>query len=177
MGARAARRRAWGIAGALALALAACGGPSPSGGDGGDPGDALGIELASLDGGAPLRLEDLDGPAVVNLWATWCGPCRAEMPAIDAVDRAVPDGDVRIVGVNVGDGTGAVARFLDEVGVAFPQYRDAGGLLPSRLGATGMPTTVFLDGGEVLGLHAGALTAPELAAEIGDRYGVTVALP
>jgi thiol-disulfide isomerase/thioredoxin len=171
-------------AGALVALLApACGG----GGDGGAPGasdgassgdgSGLDIELASLDGGAPLRLADLDGPAVVNLWATWCTPCRAEMPAIDAVDRAVPGDEVRIVGVNIGDRSDDVEGFLAEVGVAFPQYRDPEGLVHARLGATGMPTTVFMDGGEVVDLHAGALTADELAAELADRYGVTVALP
>lgn len=185
--ARRRRGRALVVAGALVALLGpvACGGggdagaPGASGGGGGSAGDGSGldIELASLDGGAPLRLADLDGPAVVNLWATWCTPCRAEMPAIDAVDRAVPDDEVRIVGVNIGDRSDAVEGFLAEVGVAFPQYRDPDGLVHARLGATGMPTTVFMDGGEVVDLHAGALTADELAGELADRYGVTVATP
>lgn len=157
-------------AGLLASALGA--GCAGGGGRAGDP--LPDVDLESLDGGAPLRLADVgDGPVVVNLWATWCGPCRAEMPAFDEVDRAL-GGKVRVVGVNVGDDPGAARRFVDDVGVGFPQYLDRDGTVHTELGATGMPATAFVDDGQVLDLHTGALGAGELRDRIERQLGVTV---
>ena len=178
----------WIVAGGLAalVALLVAAGCGAGGGDRGDEAGGRPLpdaELTSLDadrvdgtggGSGVLRLADVgDGPLVVNLWATWCGPCRDEMPAFDAVARAAGD-DVRIVGVNIGDGAAAARRFVDDVAVGFPQYLDEDGALYADLGVTGMPTTVFVDGGEVVGTHTGALTADGLAAELRDRFGVTV---
>jgi thiol-disulfide isomerase/thioredoxin len=142
---------------------------------GGDP--VPEAELTSLGDGDALVLEDLaEGPAVVNLWATWCVPCRQEMPAFDEVAGAVEGDEVRIVGVNIGDDPDAARDFVDELDVEFPQYLDEDGGLHAELGATGMPSTAFLDDGRVVDLHTGVLTAEELAAEIGERFGVGVDL-
>jgi thiol-disulfide isomerase/thioredoxin len=83
------------------------------------------VELTALDGTATVRADDITGPAVINLWATWCGPCRAELPAFEAVHLQLAD-RVRFVGVNQGDEGGPAASFLDEVGVSFEQYLDLG---------------------------------------------------
>jgi cytochrome c biogenesis protein CcmG/thiol:disulfide interchange protein DsbE len=134
------------------LWLAACG----SGG--GEPSALPSIPLTALDTGAEVDAASIGGPAIVNLWATWCAPCRAEMPAFQEVSAEV-DG-VRFVGVNQGDDSDAAAEFLDEVGVTFDQYLDPTGELTDALSVVGLPATFVIDAdGDVVEVHKGALDA------------------
>ena len=135
-----------------ALWLAACG-------SGGGGASALpSIDLVALETGAEVDAASIDGPAIVNLWATWCAPCRAEMPAFEQVSTEF-DG-VRFVGVNQGDDGDAAAEFLDEVGVTFDQYLDPTGELTDALSVVGLPATFVIDAdGVVVEVHSGALDA------------------
>lgn len=135
-----------------ALWLAACG-------SGGGEASALpSIPLTELDTGAEVDAGSIGGPAIVNLWATWCAPCRAEMPAFQEVSAEV-DG-VRFVGVNQGDDGDAAGEFLDEVGVTFDQYLDPTGELTDALSVAGLPATFVIDAdGVVVEVHQGALDA------------------
>ena len=73
-----------------ALVLGACGGSDDAGGRLPD------VEVETLRGGEAFRLDELEGPAVVNLWATWCAPCKRELPEFEAVHRSLARrGDVR----------------------------------------------------------------------------------
>jgi cytochrome c biogenesis protein CcmG/thiol:disulfide interchange protein DsbE len=157
------------VAGLVALAACSGGGKTQS------EGDALpDLELTSLNGGDRLRTADLDdGPVVVNLWATWCIPCRTEMPALDSVAEKV-GGDVRVIGVNIGDDAEDAEAFLDEVAVDFPQYLDPDGDLHASVGATGMPTTVFANDGNILDVHRGTLSEDEFTDALEQRFGVSV---
>lgn len=91
-------------------------------------------------------LEALRGRVVVlNFWATWCPPCRAEMPALDAAQRANQYKDVVILGVNQMESADAVQNFAREFGLAFPLARDADGAVSARYQVSALPTTFFID--------------------------------
>lgn len=102
--------------------------------------------------GAPMTLADLSGRTVlVNLWATWCAPCRAEMPALDRLEREMGGESFEVVAINVDTGTDEKPKaFLDEIGVtALGYYRDATmGVfndLKRRGLAVGLPITLLVD--------------------------------
>ena len=137
----------------------------------GDPvtGDALpDVEIEPLTGGAPISLGEVDGPAVVNLWATWCAPCRREIPAFEAVHLARGD-TVQFVGINVGETSQQAAEFIAEVGATYDQYLDPKGFVSTGLEATTMPVTVVIDdAGRIVVRHLGEMRQDELEGAI-DR--------
>ncbi len=110
------------------------------------------FELATVDGEI-IRLSDYKGkPVIVNFWATWCGPCRAEFPEFQ--DAAVDNADsLVIIGVNntSADQADLVPGFLDEFGITFPIVLDtADGLTAKEYRILGLPTTVFIDSNGVV---------------------------
>ena len=102
------------------------------------------VDIVRLDGSETVSLADLDGPAVINLWATWCGPCRREIPAFEAVHQARAD-EVRFVGVNVGQDPELAAEYLAEVGATYDQFSDPEGYVVTELDTTAMPVTIVID--------------------------------
>ena len=136
-----------------ALAVAACGG-----GSGGGAGATLPeVSITPLDGGSEVLLSDIQGPAVVNLWATWCTPCRKEIPDFQAVHEARGD-EVRFVGINIGESAGQIDEYLTEVGATYEQYIDEEGYVQTELEATNMPTTVVIDAdGRIVERHLGRM--------------------
>jgi thiol-disulfide isomerase/thioredoxin len=125
------------------------------------------VELTDLRTGAPVDASTIVGPAVVNLWATWCGPCRKEMPAFQQVSTELTD--VQFVGVNQGDAGDAASAFLDEVGVTFDQYLDPNGELTNSLEVAGLPATFLVDAdGTVIEVHNGALDADGIRALVAE---------
>lgn len=98
-------------------------------------------------GGATLRLAALDGPVVVNFWASWCGPCAKEQPEITAVARAYK-GEVSFVGVNVKDSRANAQAFTEQFAVPYPSWFDDSAAIAARfggIGAAALPTTLVLD--------------------------------
>jgi thiol-disulfide isomerase/thioredoxin len=149
------RRAALGGLLALAAALTACGG------DEADAQRVPPLELPALDGGEPLDLAELHGPAVINLWATWCEPCRRELPEFQAASG--DHVDVRFLGVDIGEDPSDARAFLDELGVTFEQYADEEGELSDRLGVAALPVTLVLDAdGEIAERHLGPMSRAEL---------------
>lgn len=138
------------------LGLASCG-------SGGGGAAALpDVPLTAMESGEVSSAADLGGPALVNLWATYCAPCRAEMPAFQVVSDEL-DGIVRFVGVNQGEDGASAQAFLDEVGVTFDQYLDENGELADSLGIAALPATAVVDAdGTVLTVHSGALDEQEI---------------
>ena len=97
--------------------------------------------------GAPVRLGDLRGKFVfLNLWATWCPPCRAEMPSMETLYQRFRIRDFVMLGVSEDiDGASVVAPFVRELGLTFPILLDTENRLPGRYGVTGFPETFVID--------------------------------
>ncbi len=99
-------------------------------------------------GGGQVTLSDLRGKVVVvNLWASWCPPCRAEMPAIENVYRVYKDQGLVVLGVNTTfqDSEADAAAFVQNFGLTFPVPLDRTGAVSARYLLRGLPTTFFVD--------------------------------
>ena len=114
-------------------------------------------------GGATVGLGSGAGrPVVVNFFASWCVPCREELPLLEQASRRLA-GSVDVVGVDVGDSRTAAVELLERTGVTFPAGFDPDRKVAARYRLQGMPTTVFVDGqGRIAGVARGKLSASEL---------------
>jgi thiol-disulfide isomerase/thioredoxin len=117
--------------------------------------------------GETLELSALRGkPVVLNFWATWCGPCRREMPALEAASQRFAD-HVVFVGVDQGEPHEIVAQYLEEMGVTFVVPLDSHMTVGDRYNVRGMPTTYFIDEtGVIRHLWMGEMNAVILAEGI-----------
>ena len=103
------------------------------------------FELETLDGGT-VRLSDFRGtPVVLNFWASWCTPCRAEFPVLrDALADA--DGAFELIGVDTGDIRGDGRAFAKEQRAGWPNGFDVDGSVAKGYGVVGLPQTFFIRG-------------------------------
>ena len=146
------------IACLLVLALAACDSQPKDAPQGGVPAESVGKVDISRRGqempgipfidekGAPATLTQFRGkPLMVNLWATWCGPCKAEMPHLETL--AGEDDRFRLITVSQDlEGARVVAPYFKEKGFTrLTQYADTQNLLMTELGTETLPTTIFFD--------------------------------
>lgn len=83
--------------------------------------------------------------ALVNFWASWCGPCRREQPGLERLSQELEDRGVRFVGVNFQDDRAAALAYLDEFEVSYPSVADREGILAYRFGVPYLPATVLID--------------------------------
>jgi thiol-disulfide isomerase/thioredoxin len=178
---------------AIAL-LAGCGGsPAPSepaapenGADTGAPAPRADVpdQLADvrsqandlLGGGAPAleeRLAELDGhPVVVNKWASWCAPCRAEFPFFESQAEERAD-EVAFLGLNSLDNDDAAAEFLASSPVPYPSYVDPDQKVADEVlgGSYGNPSTAFFDArGELVHVKQGGYSSEDDLAEDIEEY-------
>jgi len=117
---------------------------------------------------AAEKLDDYLGQVVVvNFWATWCLPCRSEMPSLEAVYQKFRESGVIVLGVNVSDTSDQIVAFAREHRLTFPMLRDPRQQAARSLGIRMLPTTLILDQfGELQHRILGATTASQLSEQI-----------
>jgi thiol-disulfide isomerase/thioredoxin len=112
------------------------------------------VEVGSVLREAPLygfagdfrKLSELRGkPLIINVWASWCGPCRAEMGSLERLSRRFGGKQFNIIGVSTDDDANAAAAFLARAKVTFDNYLDRNLLLENMLGADTIPLTLLID--------------------------------
>jgi thiol-disulfide isomerase/thioredoxin len=133
------------------------------------------LELPCFTGGDRVPLRAVRGPAVVNLWASWCHPCRKELPAFQRLTERL-DGEAHVIGVNARDDRAAAQSLAEELGLTYPNLFDPDDELRRALGRPYLPITLFVDAeGRVRHLdQSGALDDAELADLVERHLGVVV---
>jgi thiol-disulfide isomerase/thioredoxin len=142
------------------VAAAACGHSSNAGAK------ALHTPLAPLHGGSPTTLASYAGhPLVVNLWASWCVPCRTEMPRLEAASKRLGS-RATVVGVSSDRNQAALRDAAARAGATYPLLVDSGAKVQDALAPANLPATYFYDAhGHLVASHQGALSNADL-----DRY-------
>jgi thiol-disulfide isomerase/thioredoxin len=103
------------------------------------------VQLSHVDG-SPWRLADERGhPVLLNFWATWCEPCRAEMPSLEKLAAAQQVFGLRVIAANFKEGDPAIRRFLTNTSLQLPVVRDADGAAAKAFGINIFPSTVGID--------------------------------
>jgi peroxiredoxin len=119
--------------------------------------------LHAMGGGANLRLKEQRGRVVmVNFWATWCGPCRQEMPQLNRLYEKYKSSGFVLLGVNVDDDAAKAAEVAAKLGVTFPVLLDTEKTVSKLYDLSTMPSTVIIDrDGKVRYVHRGYLAGYE----------------
>jgi len=124
---------------------------------------APGLRLESLDG-RQVSLADYAGQVILlNFWATWCPPCKEEIPTIEKAYQAHRDEGLVVLGINDGEAAEVVRAFAGELGITYPVLIDKHGDVAARYRRRGLPLTVIVDRDGVIRIrHEGYLTAGQL---------------
>lgn len=125
--------------------------------------------LTDLDGNA-VRLSDFRGKVVfLNFWATWCPPCRAEMPAMEELYREYRDKGVVIIGVDLGESRSSVKSFVEENGYSWTFVIDSTGEVARDYMVTGIPSSFFIDkDGIIRALQVGSMSRATMEARLAE---------
>ncbi|MGP1454497.1 MAG: TlpA disulfide reductase family protein [Treponema sp.] len=123
------------------------------------PMDLVDFNLPSLDGAAAIKPESFTGKiGLLNFWATWCPPCRSEMPSIERLYKAMDKEKFIIAAINVGETQTTVAEFMQKNSYTFPTYLDEKNTIASILAARGIPITYVINkAGKVIAVRPGAM--------------------
>ncbi|SFQ42028.1 TlpA family protein disulfide reductase [Salibacterium halotolerans] len=131
----------------------------------GDP--APDFELDTLDGGT-MSLSEMEGtPVLINFWATWCPPCRAEMPDMQTFYE---ENDIEVLAVNLTDtesGQSAISSFVEEMDLSFPILLDKDVSVAGKYNIQPVPTSFFIDSeGTVQHINIGAMNEDMMKSEL-----------
>lgn len=119
--------------------------PSPSLPEIGKPFAAADFSLPA-DDGKIYRLSDYKGKVVIlNFWATWCPPCRREMPSLEKLWQKIKNQDMVVLAINVGENADTIFEFTGNYPVSFPLLMDKDGKVIKDYPAQGLPTTYIID--------------------------------
>ncbi|MFN8526062.1 MAG: TlpA disulfide reductase family protein [Chloroflexota bacterium] len=124
----------------------------------------------TLDGldARPIALSSLRGqPVLINFWASWCPPCRGEMPDLEEVRRDYAAAGLVVLAVNLREEAPTAQRYADALGLGFPVVLDRTARVAARYNVTGLPTSYFVGpDGVIRDLNVGALTGRALRGKI-----------
>lgn len=125
-------------------------------------------------GGESFALSDFRGSAVaVNFWATWCAPCRVEMPALQSASQTYGDGELVILAINAGESPDKIEEFMQEFDLTFKAGLDRDGQIIDQYAVRVFPTTIWVDpDGVVRAEHFGPLSEDQI-----DGYVSTLLTP
>jgi len=171
------RRRALAVAAAVALIAVVAVGLSQTKGQNREGPSRLKAAAHNrlLPGGKPAfdaRLRSLRGrPVVVNLWASWCGPCRAEFPFFQTLASKLHR-RVTFLGVNTTDATAPARDFLRRFPVPYPSFFDRQGAVASAYAVQGLPDTVFFTASGKRTVHQGGYASEAILAQDITRYAL-----
>ncbi len=132
--------------------------------------NAKSVALECLDEGSVVNVANIKGPTLVNVWGSWCGPCKDEMPIF--VDFYAKHRDlVGLIGISVEEADIQDARdFVKEYGITWPNLNDADGSTRASLGM-GVPITLFIDEkGEIVHRKIGVVTTIEELEDEARKY-------
>jgi cytochrome c biogenesis protein CcmG/thiol:disulfide interchange protein DsbE len=133
--------------------------------------------LPCLGGGRNVRLAGLDGPLVVNVWASYCAPCRDELPVLQQLHEAAGD-RLTVIGVDYDDtAPGAALQLAADSGVTYSSVADPAADLRADLEVIALPQTVFVDAsGEMVATERRQLTSYDMAADlVREHLGIDLA--
>lgn len=120
-----------------------------------------------------VRLSDFRGkPVVLNWFASWCGPCRAEIPDFQAAYLAL-DGEVVFIGVNLQEEASDATSVLSELGATYPALLDADGAIAAHYRLLGMPQTFFIDADGIIRAGGAGIIVKEVLVQELAKIGVT----
>ena len=114
-------------------------------------------------------------PLIINVWASWCGPCREEMGSLDRLARKYGGKKFQVIGISTDDDGSAAAAYIRQSGVSFENFLDSKVLLENMLGANAIPLTLLVDAdGRVLRKVRGSheWDSPECLTLIGETFGI-----
>jgi thiol-disulfide isomerase/thioredoxin len=136
-----------------------------------DPNITEGTTLECLDGNSNIVLEAIKGPAIINVWGSWCAPCREEMPFLRELAAT---GKVKIIGIDVEEPNMKTGRkFVVDQGITWPNLYDRDGSTKSTFGM-GVPVTWYLNSdGKIVYRHIGVLNSKQqLFLQVEKHLGV-----
>jgi len=124
---------------------------------------AKNFSLESVKEKKEISLEDFKGkPVVVNFWATWCGPCKLEMPFFEKTWREYKDKGVIFIGIDVMDDKDSAIKFMDKLGISYINLYDPSGKTSNSYGVVALPATFFIDkNGNIIVKHYGSFLGNE----------------
>ena len=129
--------------------------------------------------GQRIQLSDLRGhPVVINFWATWCPPCRQELPALQSAYQRFRDQGVILLGVDLKENVETIQNFTAQFGLTYPLLLDRDGAVSERYQVRGIPTTVIVDAdGVVSARHVGPLTEDKFAEYVSPLLAAPTPIP